>query len=250
MTGGLLTVVQKGRKFGKKSKLVLTSGKKTLKSKVRKIERRLAEQRPQPKYFEYYDDTELISAAATPRQLNAIDEGDTDSTRNGEMIRPFHLNIKMTFCPGVVGTGAVVAGPLWQIRVLVFIDRNTTSAAQAIPAVAAVLDLSVITDPVLANKNWDNRHRFKFLYDKRIVVSPFVGTTAVPQVSNTLTDKSVFKTIDISKKLNLNVKYNDATGANLGMNMIYMLTICNVTAAANTNQPLQTFSSRIVYTDA
>lgn len=246
MAGSKLTVIQKG-----KTTKVLSSGKKTLKQKVRRIERRLTEQRPQPKFFELYDGDELIasqnSASTTSRLLCGIDEGDTDSTRNGEFIRAFHLNVKLGFYPSVVGTGLTAVDALWSIRVIVYIDRDTTLAASTIQ-LGAVLEMGTVTDSVLSMKNWDNRNRFRFLYDKRFEIAPFWGP--ITAVSNNMTTTpSIYKTIDISKKLNLPMKYNDATGTNLGKGMIYLLVLGNVTAAANKNQPAYQLSSRVLYTD-
>lgn len=233
-------------KFRRNKRVALVSKKKkTLTSKVNKLSRIVKSNRNEAQLVEVNVAVAAVaSSTATPATLlTDIDEGDGIGQRAGSEIKIFSVSIKEILSTSYVGTSAGIPANTWVYRIMLFIDKNTQPTA-TVPIASEVLELSTITDPTVAYMNWDNRHRFRMLYDKRVVV-PSVQQTAALSTSDARLQRIVSKHC----KLNHRPHFNTNDGANLGKGMIYLLIITNQAAAANTNQPAIQSNIRLLYTD-
>lgn len=215
------------------------------KKSINKVNRRQALARPEPKNFDTVIGDEAMTNATnqTATCLSLVPQGDGNRTRDGNQIRVFGLSLKM-FQHYIVNGDSTTTNAYWNTRILVFIDLDTNVATR-VPTTADVLDLSVITNPVIAPKNWLNRHRFKILFDKKFIQLGYKAT------ATQLNLPSVLRYITMSKKLhNMKIEFNNSGTTNgQGKNQIYILPISDEAGGLNDNIPALTVGARITYID-
>lgn len=217
------------------------------KKSLNKVNRRQAMTRPEPKCFDTAINDEPMTNATNQAAigLSLVPQGDGNRTRDGNQIRVFGLSLKM-FQHYVINGDSSTTNPYWNSRILVFIDLDTNVSTR-VPTTADVLDLTVVTNPVVAPKNWVNRHRFKILYDKKFIALGYRGTS----VPTNLNNPSVLKVLPMSKKLhNMKIEFNNTSTTNgQGKNQIYILPISDEAGGLNDNIPALTLGARITYVD-
>jgi len=229
------------RKFKKKTK-----GKGIGKA-VHKLQKKVAMLEPELKHRDEQTLTLAAYPTSVPTIIVDVNQGDTDVTRDGKDIRSLSLDCHWQIYPRYVGSGAVTFNANWCVRIIIFLDKDTRAAGTG-PTVAQLLDTTVYTDVTLAKPLWANRKRFKILYDHTIMTPPKLGQL-LASVSDNQTDNLMIKERRFHTKLNLVQSYNDATGTNLGKNMIYRLILSNAAGAANTNDIIYNEAYRLTFTD-
>lgn len=137
--------------------------------------------------FKYTDSTTLHSATTTPvlQLINGLDDGDTQSDRQGDSVRFKSLQADIELTRGNVDT---VVRLMWVI--------DTKPNQSSIPAFTDIIN-PVGTNPVIGVRNLDNRTRFVILKDKCVTLS--AGTSTTKQLSwYKRLDMKTFYTTDAS----------------------------------------------------
>jgi len=167
--------------FGSKTAMVRRRPKRkapTNKSLNRKIKR--IQNDIELKYKDVYSAATDISTTTALTLLNGISQGDTTITRTGGQIRITSVHIK----------GTVTADPLNllsdQYRMMVVWDAQANGAAPTLSGtVTSILDVTTITDLLIAPYNYSAMDRFKILMDKRVIINRRVVADTDPATGAT-----------------------------------------------------------------
>jgi len=164
------------------------------------------------------------AGAVTSFGLDTITQGDTDSSRTGDIIRVKQLHIR-----GIINTGST-SGCVF--RMIVFRDLQSNGTT---PTVAQVLT----TADYLANYNPDTvtavgGARFKVLWDRSVALNFNIAATLVLHSFDLVVPGGPFRMDYIT---------NGGTSASVGTNNVWILSICSQATASH----LTTTSAK--YTD-
>jgi len=185
-----------------------------------------------------------ISTTTALTLLNGISQGDTTITRTGGQVRLTSVHIK----------GTVTADPLNllsdQYRMMVVWDAQANGAAPTLSGtVTSILDVTTITDLLIAPYNYSAMDRFKILMDKRVIINRRVVADTDPATGATQEYQPIVKPFNKRFKLGRTVRYavNSSTGTitDISTNSLYFIVVGNV-APASVNPTIQ-FSSRIYF---
>lgn len=166
--------------------------------------------------------------------LNIIPIGTNETNRIGSDLHCTSVQFRARFTKDAVATVNV---PL--IRHMIFWDRQCNGA---LPLLADVLDLTVVTEPVLAPYNQEKQQRFKILYDNTFSMS--VGTAVTAELNNLMFKKK-------KRALGRITKYNDVGTYAGAITDIQTNSLCFImvsTAAAN--GPLVSCGYRVCFKDS
>lgn len=234
--------------FGSKTMIVKRKLKRkvpTNKSLNRKIKR--IQNDIELKYRDVYSASTDITTTAALTLLNGLSQGDTTITRTGGQVRLTSVHIK----------GTVTADPANlssdQYRMMLVWDGQTNGAAPTLSGnVTSILDVTTITDPLIAPYNYSAMDRFKILMDKRVIINRRVVADNDPATGATTEYQAIVKPFNKKFKLGRIVRYavNSSTGTitDISTNSLYFIVVGNV-APASVNPSIQ-FSSRIYFKDA
>jgi len=118
--------------------------------------------------------------------------------------------------------------------------------------VTSILDVTTITDLLIAPYNYSAMDRFKILMDKRVIINRRVVADTDPATGATQEYQPIVKPFNKRFKLGRTVRYavNSSTGTitDISTNSLYFIVVGNV-APASVNPTIQ-FSSRIYFKDA
>jgi len=171
---------------------------------------------------------------------------DTTITRTGGQVRLTSVHIK----------GTVTADPLNllsdQYRMMVVWDAQANGAAPTLSGtVTSILDVTTITDLLIAPYNYSAMDRFKILMDKRVIINRRVVADTDPATGATQEYQPIVKPFNKRFKLGRTVRYavNSSTGTitDISTNSLYFIVVGNAPASVN---PTIQFSSRIYFKDA
>lgn len=196
-----------------------------------------------------YKDTYTVDDIENTAQyilLNGIQQGDTTVTRTGGEIRCTSIHLR-----GVIQTDTAGLVSNSQ-RFLVVWDRQPNGAAPTLSGtVNSILDVSIVTDLILAPYNYSALDRFKILYDKNFIINRQIWKT---QDVNNDVDSYCDQQIRFNKKIKLGrrVKYavNSTAGniTDIQTNSLYFIYVGDV-AAASAGPELQ-LGTRLYFKDA
>lgn len=212
---------------------------KTLARKIKHIENDLIEL----KFLDLYNSAVPIVAAGYSDYLSSIAQGDTSSTRTGNVVWPTSIQIKMNLT-----TSTAVLVPT-VVRIILFWDQQSNGAAPVLsgaPTSNSLLDSGTITDTTISPRNYNTIKRYKILKDKTYTITPQVEGTVVAGV--TTATLSLTKHIQLIKKLSRTVKYDD-TSAVITSSVTNALHIAYFTNLA-ADTPVAKAGYRIYYKDA
>lgn len=145
-----------------------------------------------------------------------VAQGDTETTRTGNVINALYANMKYHIKWDTAGVGGMVT--CWLIQ-------DMQQIADTTPTIADILQ----TTQVDALPNWNNRKRFKILSKK-----VFCQDTAKAEIMT-----------EFTQKLNFKISFNGSADTDIQKNGFYFLTVGN--EAVNT--PIVVVTKRLVYTD-
>lgn len=172
----------------------------TLRKVAKKVRRLNKAMKAEIRYLDTNFTAASLNTTMSANLLNGIQTGDPDNYRQGSMVHMIGLTLHGAIYSydntgGAAGYGNVV-------RVAVVYDKDTKGA------IFADTELNQVTNNPLSNKNWNNRKRFKILYNRIFSVD-----YAKPIVIN--------KTI----KLNLDTYYggNTNTVADIAKGSLYLV---------------------------
>lgn len=156
--------------------------------------------------------------------LNGIAVGDTNVLRTGNDMHATSIQWRLR----LVGDVDSISG--WYLRHLIIFDSQANGAA---PAIGDVLDVSTITNAVIAPYNRDNQKRFKILHDKSFVMNPSLATSGTTPITAVA---SMRQTHSGKRQLSRIVKYigTGATIASIGTNSLFSIILSD----ANTDAPI------------
>jgi len=241
--------------FGSKTAMVRRRPKRkapTNKSLNRKIKR--IQNDIELKYKDVYSAATDISTTTALTLLNGISQGDTTITRTGGQVRLTSVHIK----------GTVTADPLNllsdQYRMMVVWDAQANGAAPTLSGtVTSILDVTTITDLLIAPYNYSAMDRFKILMDKRVIINRRVVADTDPATGATQEYQPIVKPFNKRFKLGRTVRYavNSSTGTitDISTNSLYFIVVGNVAPASVNPQysfhreyTSKMLNSRIIYT--
>lgn len=178
--------------------------------------------------FKYYDKSQASTDtddAGVIYDLNYVNNGDTEQTRDGSMFRMKSLEIRYLLAMNSSETTNPHA-----MRVVLFLDTDPNGSA---PTLATLLDQTL--RPHLSPRNLANRNRYVILKDKMHTINPN---------GNEVVYRKLFKTLD------LKVHFDNATASasSIKKNGLYLLFLANVSTGA-TYKPVHQFDSRIRFVD-
>jgi len=214
---------------------------KSLNKKIKRIENEFIE----TKFFDVYNAGTTIALAGIQDLLVGIAQGDTASTRTGNVIVPSSVQLRMAFSSDIDELSSS------RIRIMLFWDRQPNGAVPVLtgaPTISSLLDTGTITQPVLAPRKYNAIELYSVLYDKILTLTPgVVLTTAAGATTQVVL---VDKQINLIKKLHRSVKYNDTTGV-IGSIVTNSLYIAYFSDNANALlQPSLQAGYRLYYRDA
>lgn len=213
---------------------------KSLNKKIKHIENNLMEL----KYVDNIETNITTAPAGVFFYISAIAQGDTASTRTGNVINPTSLLVRQIF---LTNSASVIPNV---VRCIVFWDRQPNGANPVLVGASttqSLLDTGVITEPINAPRNFNTIDRYKILYDKTHALNG--------QVVQTTTAGSTSALIPISKyvsfRVNLNriIKYNNTTAV-IGAAASNALHIAYWTDTVNANPPDYSAGYRLYYRDS
>lgn len=207
---------------------------KQIQKKVRKIEN-YVELKHKDTFFNV---VEMVSdpGVANTILLNPLSQGDTDITRDGNLVKYTSMQLKGT----IFSRTANVNGAPY--RIIIFWDKAVNGIA---PTAAMLLDASVITNLVDAPYNNDNFPRFKIIYDTRSSINPNYLLTGL------VTAMNFAKTITHREKISRTTNYglgNTGDITDISVNSMYALFLSNATDASNLG-PTFTGGIRLYFRD-
>lgn len=158
------------------------------------------------------------NATSDVTALNSIAQGDTNNTRDGNIIKPQSLSLK-----GRIITGADASET---VRVLIVKMRNDNGVT---PTIGDILE----TEDTLSPYNDSERNRFTVLFDRRFVLHAIIASS---------NHEVLFS---YGNEMTGHTRYVDGA-ATFETGGIYVMT---VSTKGTSNFPLLTWTSRFKYTD-
>lgn len=178
--------------------------------------------------------------------LNGLVQGDTDITRDGDLVNWTSLQVKGKIDMDSDNVLSATA------RIIIFMDRFAKGAA---PTAAELLDASVITSLIFAPYNDDQFPRFKILWDQMFSLNGQVVAGFTPGTGATTSVAPVSHSFNFRRKINPNKKnqsnYGLANGgiiADISTNSIYVLLLSENTTASAIS-PTVTLGTRLYFKD-
>jgi len=215
---------------------------KSLNKKIKHIENNLMEL----KYVDNIESNITAVPAGVFFYISAIAQGDTASTRTGNVINPTSLLVRQTF---FAQDNSLVAS---LIRCIVFWDRQPNGANPVLVGASttqSLLDTGVITEPINAPRNFNTIDRYKILYDKTHVINPQVVKGTTPASGAVTTYCAMQKHVSFRINLNRIIKYNNTTAV-IAAAASNALHIAYWTDTTITQQPDYSAGYRLYYRDS
>lgn len=159
-----------------------------------------------------------ITTTATFTLLNGMAQGDTTVLRHGNEVSATSIQFR-----GAIVTDADCL-TVTRLRCLVVVDRQTNGAAPT--SINDILDVGIITDPILAPYAHDTYKRYKIKYDKTFTINPVSFISATVAVPYGVPFKKRIK-------LSRTIKYGGtgATVASINSNSIYHIWVSDQAGA-------------------
>lgn len=210
---------------------------KSIKRSVRKIEN--AEEL---KHVDTMNGLEMVADPGTAQTLllNGLMQGDTDTSREGRMVKYTSIQFK----GDIESIATSVDTSKW--RFIVFWDKQANGIA---PTAAMLLDLTTITPVIYAPYNQKNYTRFKIVHDQRGSISPILVVTTTAGTTTAVGPMS--RVITFRKRLTRQANYglgNAGTIADISINSLYILALSDSSDASNLG-PVINFGIRLNYKD-
>jgi len=168
--------------------------------------------------------TDFTTAGAIVH-LSSVAQGDTESTRDGNMITATSLQYVMDMSLASPTSSTAFSSRI--CRVIIFQDKQ--QAGDTSPSVTNVLTTA---DPTSFYQTV-TRGRFKIYFDRYFTVRPFTYSNASP--ANTGLQVAKLYKGKIAFKYPLNIHYNGSAGTDIQRNGLYMLLITSVEEANDHN---------------
>lgn len=196
--------------------------KQNMKQKLNKLQKAISEIKTAPKAWDIQTATS-VSYAGTIGCISALNGvGDQEGNRDGNSVR--FKSLFARFC--ITGTQSTLVNEIYnKVRVIVFMDKSTNGV---VPLVSDVITVAGSVMSPLSPLNYNNRKRFKILYDNLDCLAALGVATAQFGAPFTLVDKMYIK-------LNKTTTYLDtgATASALGQNHYYYLFISDSAGSPN-----------------
>lgn len=225
---------------GKKDKKNPKKGKPTvnkLESRIEKVEKEVKEIKPEVKVVDVFLQG-TFTKTGTIFPLTSFLQGITDSTRIGTKARLNSIQVK-----GEYQNAPANSVDYTSCRVIIYQDKNYNQNNGAIVTaqVNDVLDVGATVPAFIRFPVWDNKVRFKILYDNLCTFgsdgyNANASTALIPQV----------KDVEWYKRLNSIISFSGNTAAS--KNGLYMLLITD--NFSGSDAPFYSINTRITYTDA
>lgn len=231
---------QRPRYTGSKSEIIRRPVPRisTINQKIKKIQSAIE--------LKYVDNLYSSQVDNTPDLylLNVMPAGTNPNNRIGNKVNATSIQFR-----GTLISNSLALDPT-QVRIIVFWDQQANGAAPPIEGsttagTEGLLDVTVVTQPIMAPYSMEAQKRFSILYDKTYTINPQVGVPGDEE--NSVVPVSLY----IKKKIQLSrvVKYDNAAGgtiADIQTNSLYMVAISD----RATEVPTFTFGSRFIFKDA
>lgn len=173
--------------------------------------------------------------------LNGLTQGDDDDNRHGNEVYATSVQGRFVISGDAAQLNAMV------IRMILFWDQQSNGAA---PALADLLDTTVITSAVMAPYHRDFQKRFKILMDKSYVINPILALTTTTGATDTVATVSVINIYKkFKRKLSRTVKYDDGNAGDITDIQTNALHVLFVSSVAS-NTPAITGGFRFYFKDA
>jgi len=209
---------QKGRystMAARDRKIAKVPTNKTLNTKIKRIQRNV-----EIKHKDY----EINGSAVTTTGLllddhNFVQEGDTNITREGAIIRATSLQFIGRFT-----TDGTILDTATRIRMIVFWDSQTNGAVPNLSGVNGILDVLTIDGLTFSPRQTNTLKRYKVIYDKIYTVNPQLDFVRLPATGTITANVKVHKPFRLRFKLSRAITYsgNAGTIADLVSNGIYI----------------------------
>lgn len=181
--------------------------------------------------------------------LNAMDQGDQPTQRSGNQIYVTSVIIKIrTWIPQDFLQPAMVRYMLVWIK-----TPNTTGGITLAPEVQDVLDTDLITNPILAPYDMENRPRFKIIKDWTVLINPQssngeVNAAGVIAATSTYLQ---YEYVDVYQKIGKKSTYLDEAGGfeSMDTGLLTLFAVSDIPPAL-TNGPRNQIGSRCYYKDS
>lgn len=185
-----------------------------------------------------------ISSTGTVYYLSTIAQGIDDHERIGSDVIWTSVTIDWYF----VNPSTAASDSHNTCRFMVVLDKMPRGT---LPAIGDILQLSDSTGtnnviPVYALPNWDNRRRFRILYDKRVVV--YQMTTVVTPVTASGNGPGITPR-RFTLKFHYKNTYSGTTGV-ISQSVLKNLYLCYASDSSIVDHPELHFSHRLKYRDA
>jgi len=232
---------------------------KTLTAKVDKLIRIENHRRPEPKFADgLFSDQFTSNSAAGGTQIDVIAQGDTASTRNGDMATFFGLQGYLQLTGGFYGSTSTSAiNPIPRCRVLIALCKDNRQAVGA-PAFTEVWSPQS-GDGTVGFKNWDNRKSWTVLYNKVInlpcsnMKPTSTNSGAVTAPFSSMGGEHPTRNLKVHLKLRHRVQYPAASTAGnyeLGKNHMFIWFITDTQLASGASAPPSyVFTYRMLFND-
>jgi len=229
--------VQRRRKFNNKRRMKRKGpSNKSLNKKIHHIENSLMEL----KYIDNFAGNQNLASAGTNVYLSDVAQGDTASDRTGNSVNPTSIHLRLEFfndASSVVST---------QARVVLFWDRQPNGAVPVLVGASttqSLLDTGVVTNVMLAPRNFSTINRYTILWDKTYIVDAqeknIANTAYIPRS----------KMVQKVKHLSRSSKYNGAAGT-ITTAVSNALHIAFFTDPTNANPGSFSYGTRLYYRDS
>lgn len=185
--------------------------------------------------------------------LNAIPQGDTIATRAGDAIKMTSLYFRYSLRPPDYTSLAYDANTM--ARVMIVLDKNPQVPGTA-PTIASIFDLGALatTDDNMMFQpiKWENRNRYKIIYDKTHVLTPSLIYWAPNSATSTgpfsLSNAAPSFALSGKRKIKLGYSVSFNTGTTSpSKNALYVYTY---TVNAGSARPTISYTARLCFRDA
>jgi len=198
---------------------------------VKSIVKSILHEEQELKFFDTSQALVNLSTAWTIFQpLTNPAQGDTDSLRDGDRLKPHSITLHYQFVASQIAS---------QVRIIVFRWKpNNTAIA---PAVASIIITAAGQQSPLGNYNRDLRDQYTILYDENHPMGVYVvaaGTATVATAPTEVVQRVVFD------KRHPAIQFTG--GSTSGTNHIYVMACTDDTAT----QPQIGYVSRMLFTDS
>jgi len=176
-------------------------------AQLKSLQRVVKNLAPEKKYIDLTLAQTNITVAGATTHITAVPQGDTISTRTGNM-----LNVVSITCKGKLATGANALAVGSFFRILVIVDKQ--QVADTAPAVADVITDGVFAaNPVSMLPNTDFLERFRILHSSRLYDGSRIATGTATQD----------RTWEYAWTGNIKVEYNGTANSDIQKNGIYVV---------------------------